>query len=178
MRRLLPAAAILLFAGCAAPAAGPESDTLAGSPTIETSDVRTLYSAAHWSAIESRTFDGYVVMQGVPESDSTVRIQKVLESVPDHSRDDMAMFFGSRLKAGTQSSGPVFTERIMVYAVFYTGPLGTRTALVFSYQPPDSIYTRSAGRHGEAYVTEYDPASWQLAEGTVSAGNSLSPDYQ
>ena len=172
------AAALLLLGGCTTQPATTASDTLAGNPTIDTSDVRLLYSPERWSAVENRKYDGYVVMEGVPEADSSVKIQKVVEAIPDHGRDDMAMEFGSRLKAIPETSGTYFTPKIRVYAVFYTGALGSHSALVFTYQPPSSAFTKRGESHGDAYVTAYDPASWQLADGTLSIGENLTPDHR
>jgi hypothetical protein len=90
----------------------------------------------------------------------------------------MAMEFGSRLKAVPETSSTYFTPKIRVYAVFFTGPMGSHTALVFTYQPPSTAFTKRGEYHGDAYVTAYDPASWQLADGTVSIGENLSPDHR
>jgi hypothetical protein len=176
--RLLPlAAALSMLCGCATKETESTSDTLAGNPTIETSDLRLLYSAERWATVENRRYDAYVVMDGVADFDSSVKIVKVLESIPDHSRDDMAREFAGRLRIQQDRTASFFTPKLRVYAVFYSGPANSHTALVFSYQAPSPSSSSRGGHPNDAYVTGYDPESWQLADGHVSMGENLTPDH-
>lgn len=174
-RICLLASVAFLVAGCASQTAVADSDTLAANPTIETGDLRPLYSAERWSSLENNKYEGYVVMEAVAEGDS-LRILKLTESIPDHSRDEMAMDFAGRMKVRPEAPGTFFSQRKRIYAVFYPTPQGSHTALVFSYQPPGDSSTKGAGYRGDAYVTGYEPSSWQLANGSVASGDDRVPD--
>jgi hypothetical protein len=177
--RLLPlSAALAMLCGCATQNTGSAPDTLAGNPTIETGDLSPLYSAERWTTVENRRYDAYVVMEGVADTDSYVKVLKVLESIPDHSRDDMAREFAGRLKAEPDRTASYFTPKLRIYAVFYSGPLDSHAALLFAYQPPSPSSSSKGGHPGDPYVTAYDPASWQLADGHVSMGENLTPDHR
>ncbi|HEY5079440.1 MAG TPA: hypothetical protein VII43_06315, partial [Opitutaceae bacterium] len=121
MRIPFLAAIALLLCGCATQTAVTDSDTLSGNPTIETGDLRPLYSDERWSALENRRYEGYVVMEAVAEGDS-LRILKRIESIPDHTRDEMAMDFAGRMKVRRESPGTFFAQRKRVYAIFYPAP--------------------------------------------------------
>jgi len=172
------AATMLVFSGCAAQPTTVGQDTLLSNPTIPTADLQSLYSDQRWSSVEHRRYDGYVLMQASAGDDSSVKIERVIESYPDHSRDSMAVAFGSRVKVDASRVGLYLAPSVRVYAVFYSGPLNSHTALVFPVLQASAIPTRTSGHWNSVYVTGFDPSNWQEANGGVSVGESLTPDQR
>lgn len=126
-----------LLAGCTAgnPAANRQAALIHGAAPIPWDEIESILSPRQRSSLESLKYTGYVVMNGWIEEDSTVKISKVVESFPDHARDQLAVAFGKKAVVHTQTSASKISPAVAVYVVFYRTTLEGDIALTFAQRP-------------------------------------------
>ena len=115
-------------------ASPPPANTLAGNSRIPAAEIRELFQKPQWRNIQGLTYTGYVVMEGRVLSDEKVKIGRISESWPDHSRDLMAQALASRITVPASTTGSNLSPKVEVYVIFYENMLEGNLAVIFARQ--------------------------------------------
>jgi hypothetical protein len=125
---------VLLLAACASAPAGPAVDAPATrhDAAIPWADIKTLLNPAQQHTLADLPDSGYVVMDGWIQADGTIKVHRVLQSFPDHVRDQLARAYGGNAVVHVETSGSQIAMAAEVYVVFYHTDLEGDIALTFA----------------------------------------------
>jgi hypothetical protein len=139
---------VSLLAGCATgPAESPQkSNTLAGNDQLPWAEIGGLFTPDQRRKISHLKYTGYVVMTGEVDGDNKVRVGKIIESWPDHSRDQLARTFGTGVIVHASSTGSHVPPQADVWVIFYEKMWEGNLAVIFAREidRPTSGSTKNA----------------------------------
>ena len=132
--RLLLGLAVLLPCACSSPTPvnAPVAGQSARSPKIPWAEIETLYNPRARQTLQGMTPAGYVIMEGIIDDAGKVRVRKIRESFPDHSRDQAAQAFGQKAEIHAPTIGSLLEARADIYVIFYEHVLEDHIAVVFA----------------------------------------------
>ena len=107
-----------------------ERQSLAGNGRLPEQEIRPFFSDEEWGRICDQRYAGYVVIRVQIRPDRSVSDLRVVEAIPDHSRDRLAREFAASTRLFAPTIATRTTPSGEVYIVFYESDTPHR-ALVF-----------------------------------------------
>jgi hypothetical protein len=138
---------LLFLGGCATGtvSSAPTAHTLRGTSRLPEREIADFYPPGKWERIRDLEYAGYVVLDGWVGENGRVRTGRIVESFPDHSRDQIAHSFAATAKVRSVTAESNIRPKVRVYVVFFEKMLEGDFALVFAKQtelaaggPPDA----------------------------------------
>jgi len=148
MKDWFPILSFVLFAAAPGQSAqsspAPGAPTLRQSPRLPSEEISEFYSSEKFAVLRDVSYKGYVMFEAVALPDQTIRIDRVVESYPDHSRDTAAKSLAGLARIAAHTVGSHLPPHIEVYVIFYPSPGRPESALIFAREPPSTRLFQSS----------------------------------
>ncbi len=125
---------VLLLAACGSP---PVSPPVGAPPALRNSaipwaEINALLNPGQRHTLADLPSTGHVIMDGWIEADGSVKVRRVIQSHPDHVRDQLALAYARNAVVHVPASGSQIAPAAEVYVVFYRTNVEGDMALTFA----------------------------------------------
>lgn len=102
------------------------------NPAIPWADIEAQLNPGQRGVLRNLQSTGYVILDGSINEDGTVKIRRVVQSHPDHGRDQLALAYAAKAVIQTKTSGSMIAPMAEIYVLFYGKVIEGDLALTFA----------------------------------------------